>query len=86
LSKSSCHHNGLQKSRIAGDEADVQSLLTTLEGWMNPFQGDMQDLICLSTGKMASEDVLVISYKLNSWVKEHSKVLARRGWRPIPEK
>jgi len=24
---------------------------------MNPFQGDMQDLICLSTGKMASEDV-----------------------------
>ena len=28
-----------------------------MEGWVNPFQGDMQDLICLSTGKMASEDV-----------------------------
>lgn len=57
-SKSSCHHNDLQKSRIAKDEADVRSLLTTMEGWVNPFQGDMQeDLICLSTGKMASEDV-----------------------------
>ena len=57
LSKSSCHHNDLQKSRIARDEADVQSLLTTMEGWVNPFQGNVQDLICLSTGKMASEDV-----------------------------
>ena len=57
LSKSSCRHNDLQKSRIARDEADVLSLLTTIKGWVNPFQGDMQDLICLSTGKMASEDV-----------------------------
>ena len=57
LSKSSCHHNDLQKSRIARDEADVQSLLTTMEGWVNTFQGNVQDLICLSTGKMASEDV-----------------------------
>ena len=32
LSKSICHHNDLQKSRIARDEADVQSLLTTMEG------------------------------------------------------
>ena len=44
LSKSSCHHNDLQKSRM--------------EGWVNPFQGEMQDLICLSTSKMASEDVV----------------------------
>ena len=57
LSKSSCHHNDLQKSRIARDEADVQSLLTTMEVWANSFQGNVQDLICLSTGKMASEDV-----------------------------
>ena len=57
LSKSSCHHNDLQKNRIARNEADVQSLLTTPEGWVNPFQGDMQNLICLSTGKMASENV-----------------------------
>ena len=57
LSKSSCHHNDVQKSRIARDEADVQSLLTTMEGWVNPCQGNVQDLICLSTGKMASDDV-----------------------------
>ena len=57
LSKSSCQHNDLQKSRIARDEADVQSLLLTLEGWVNPFQSLGQDLICLSTGKMATADV-----------------------------
>ena len=57
LSRSSCRHNDLQKSRIARDEADVQSLLTTMEGWVNPCQGNVQDLICLSTGKMASDDV-----------------------------
>ena len=33
LSKSSCQHSDLQKSRIARDEADVQSLLSTLEPW-----------------------------------------------------
>ena len=39
LNKSSSHRNDLQKSRIARDEADVQCLLSTLEGWVNPFQG-----------------------------------------------
>ena len=42
---------------IARDEADVQSLLSTLEGWVNPFQRQGQDLIYLSTGKVATEDV-----------------------------
>ena len=42
---------------IARDEADVQSLLSTMEGWVNPFQSQGQDLICLSTGKVATEDV-----------------------------
>ena len=37
---------------IARDEADVQCLLSTLEGWVNPFQSQGQDLICLSTGKV----------------------------------
>ena len=57
LSKSSSHHNDLQKGRIARDEADIQSLLSTLEGWVNPFLRQGQDLICLSTGKMTTEDV-----------------------------
>ena len=42
---------------IARDEADVQSLLSTLEGWVNPFQSQGQDLICLPTRKVATEDV-----------------------------
>ena len=50
LSKSSCQHNDLQKSRIARDEADAQS---TLEGWVNMFQSQEQDLISVSRGKMA---------------------------------
>ena len=37
LSKSRCQRNDLQKSRIARDEAEVQSLLSTLEGWVEPF-------------------------------------------------
>ena len=41
LSKSSCHYNDLQKSRIARDEVDVQSFLKTMEGWVNPFQGNV---------------------------------------------
>ena len=57
LSSSSCQHNDLQKSRIARDEAGVQSLPSALEGWVNPFQSQGQDLIYLSTGKMAPEDV-----------------------------
>ena len=43
---------------IARDKADVQSLLSTLQGWVNPFQCQGQDPICLSTGKAATEDVL----------------------------
>ena len=42
---------------IARDEADVQYLLSTLEGWVNPFQSQGQDLICLPTGKVTTEDV-----------------------------
>ena len=38
--------------KIARDEPDIQSLLSTLEGWVNPFQSQGQDLICLSTGKV----------------------------------
>ena len=42
---------------MARDEADVQSLLSTLEGLVNPFRSQGQNLICLSTGKVATEDV-----------------------------
>ena len=34
-----------------------RSLLQTMEGWVNPFQSQAQVLICLSTGKLATEVV-----------------------------
>ena len=44
-------HTDLQASRIARDEEDAKSFLSMLEGsCINPFKGDQQDLVCLSTG------------------------------------
>ena len=57
LSKSSCLHNDLQKSRISKDENDVKALLSTLDSWINPFEIEQQDLVCLSTGKAATEQI-----------------------------
>jgi len=45
------------RPEIARNETDVQSLLSTMEGWVNPLQSQGQDLICLSTAKVATEDV-----------------------------
>lgn len=58
LGTSSTQHTDLQPSRIARDEADVKLLLSMLEGsWINPFQSDQQDLVCLSTGKLATPEI-----------------------------
>ncbi|KAL9977295.1 hypothetical protein ACROYT_G014685 [Oculina patagonica] len=58
ISRSSSQHNDLQPSRIARDEADVKSILSILQDtWLNPFNPDLQDLVCLSTGKVATPDV-----------------------------
>ena len=57
LNKSSCLHNDLQKSRISRDETDVKALLSTLDNWINPFEIQQQDLVCLSTGKVATEQI-----------------------------
>ena len=43
---------------MAKDEEDVKSLMSLLEGsWINPFKGEQQDLVCLSTGKLATPEV-----------------------------
>ena len=48
----------LQPSRIAKDEADVKSLVAMLDGsWINPFLGFQQDLLCLSSGKLATPEI-----------------------------
>ena len=58
LSKSNSEHTDLQKTRIARDEADVKSLMTMLESnWINPFSPEQQDLVCLSTGKVATKKI-----------------------------
>ena len=50
-----CLHNDLQKSRIAKEESDVKSLLETISNWINPFELGEKDLVCLSSGKAATE-------------------------------
>jgi len=58
LSASTAQHNDLQQSRIDRDESDVKSLIALMEeSWINPFQGDVSELICLSTGKLATSDI-----------------------------
>ena len=58
LSKSNSVHTDLQKTRIARDEADVKSLIAMLESnWINPFSAEQQDLVCLSTGKVATQKI-----------------------------
>ena len=58
LSKSNSVHTDLQKTRIARDEADVKSLTAMLESnWINPFSAELQDLVCLSTGKVATQKI-----------------------------
>ena len=52
-----CLHIDLQKTRIYWDESDVKSLLSMLDSWINPFAIEKHDLVCLSTGKMATEQI-----------------------------
>ena len=41
-----------------GDETDVKNIISLLQDtWLNPFNPELQDLVCLSTGKVASSEV-----------------------------
>ncbi|KAK3746969.1 hypothetical protein QZH41_002521 [Actinostola sp. cb2023] len=45
-------------ARISRDEADVRSLLAMLEEhWINPISNEQQDIVCLSTGKVATPKI-----------------------------
>ena len=57
ISNLSSNHHDLQQSRVARDEKDVTSLLSTISNWINPFDIQEQELVCLSTGKMATEQI-----------------------------
>ena len=58
LNTSKSKHTDLQLSRIAKDEADVKSLVSMLDGsWINPFLRSQQDLLCLSSDKLATPEI-----------------------------
>ena len=45
----------LQGAHIAKDEEYVKSLMSMHEGsWISPLKGEQQELVCLSTGKLAN--------------------------------
>ena len=53
-------YTDLQASPIKRDEDDVNSMMSMLEGsWFNPskIKGEGQDLVCLSTGKLATPEI-----------------------------
>ena len=58
ISRSSSQHKDLQPTRITRNESDVKSIISMLQNtWLNPFNPDRQDLVCLSTGKVGTPDV-----------------------------
>lgn len=51
-------HPDLGKSRICRDKRDVESLAEMLDSnWINPFLTDGQDLLIISSGIAATENV-----------------------------
>ena len=51
-------HTDLQASRIKRDEDDVKLMMSMLEGsWINPLKGEEQNLVCLSTSKLATPEI-----------------------------
>ena len=58
ISRSSSQHKDLQPTRITRDESNVKSITSVLQNtWLNPFNPDLQDLVCLSTAKVTTPDV-----------------------------
>ena len=46
------------RSRIMCDETDVKNMISLLQDtWLNPLNPDLQDLVCLSTEKVAFSEV-----------------------------
>ncbi|KAG1648372.1 hypothetical protein GQR58_029891 [Nymphon striatum] len=52
------HNEGSLMTRIIKDKAAVQALVTMLESnWINPFDENSQELVSISTGKLATPDI-----------------------------
>ena len=58
LTKSNSNHTDLQSTRIVQGETDFKSLVLMLQShWLDPFSSVQKDLVCLSTGKVASSKI-----------------------------
>ena len=58
ISSSSPKHHDLHRSRTTRDKTGVKNIISLLQDTgLNPFNPDLQDLVCLSTGKVASSEV-----------------------------
>lgn len=52
-------HHDLQAPRMEKDENAVRSVVELLEkNWIYPFSGETQDLVSLSTGRLAPDEVI----------------------------
>ena len=52
-----CKRTDLQASSMARDKEDMKLLMSMLqESWINSFKAKQQDLVCLSTGKLATTE------------------------------
>ena len=47
----------LDKTRKEADEQSVQNILSTIDSMINPFTHDLEELVSLSSGLVASTDV-----------------------------
>ena len=57
--KSQIQHADLQHTRIVKDNADVTSIINTLENeWVNPMGMKDVGMVCISTGRLASQEVI----------------------------
>ena len=82
LSKSNSEHTDLQKTRIPRDEADVKSPIAMLaSNWINPFSAEQQDLVCLSTGEVATQKIE--EDLLRSKAVGQTKNFVHSAWRQI---
>ena len=84
LSKSNSVDTDLEKTRIARNEADVKWLIAMLESnWINPFSAKQQDLVCLFTGKVATQKVEEGLLGAKAIRKRHKNNLVHSAWRQI---
>ncbi len=52
-------HADLHHTRIDKDYDDVKAIIDTLEnGWVNPMSTNESDIICLSTGRLAPQEII----------------------------